>query len=238
MPLKAILKSKTVRNAACWLGAQYIRVVHATGSWQVVGDETIRKLCREGQPFIVSIWHGRILMMPCSWVHGEQIHMLISQHQDGQLIARIISYFGIDNLVGSTSKGGASALRGMLNALKRGECVGITPDGPRGPRMRASDGIISVARMAGVPIFPATYSVARGRILGSWDRFLIAAPFSRGVFVWGEPLYVDRNATADAIEIARLELEERMNAITRDADERVGRTPVTAAPAVAGAEPA
>tara|TARA_B100002052_G_scaffold262847_1_gene257582 strand:- start:572 stop:886 length:315 start_codon:yes stop_codon:yes gene_type:complete len=98
--------------------------------------------------------------------------------------------------------------------------------------MRASDGIISVARMAGVPIFPATYSVARGRVLGSWDRFLVAAPFSRGVFVWGEPLHVDRNANADAMEAARIELEERMNAITRDADERVGRPPVTAAPVV------
>ena len=98
--------------------------------------------------------------------------------------------------------------------------------------MRASDGIISVARMAGVPIFPATYSVARGRVLGSWDRFLVAAPFSRGVFIWGEPLHVDRNANADAMEAARIELEERMNAITRDADERVGRPPVTAAPVV------
>jgi len=238
MHFKAILKSDPVRNFACSLGAQYIRLVHATGSWQVFGDETIRKLRREGQPFIVSLWHGRILMMPYTWIRGEQIHLLISQHRDGQLIAKVISYFGIGSIMGSTSKGGASALRGMLKALKEGECVGITPDGPRGPRMRASDGIISLARMAEVPIFPATYSVARGRVLGSWDRFLVAAPFSQGVFIWGEPLYVDRDADANDIEAARAELEKRMNAITHDADEHVGRTPVTAAPSVAEASSA
>ena len=235
MLLKAILKSNSVRTAACWLGAQYIRLVHTTGSWQHVGDDTIRKLRGEGQPFIVSIWHGRILMMPYAWICGEQMHMLISQHQDGQLIAKVISYFGIDTVAGSTSKGGATALRGMLRTLRAGECVGITPDGPRGPRMRASEGIISLARIAGVPIFPATYSVARGRVLGSWDRFLVAAPFSSGVFVWGEPLFVDRNASAKDLELARIELEERMNSITRDADERVGRTPVAASPLIAEA---
>ena len=235
MLLKAILKSNLVRTAACWLGAQYIRLVHATGSWQHVGDDTIRKLRGEGHPFIVSIWHGRILMMPYTWIRGEQMHMLISQHQDGQLIAKVISYFGIDTVAGSTSKGGASALRGMLRTLRAGECVGITPDGPRGPRMRASEGIISLARIANVPIFPATYSVARGRVLGSWDRFLVAAPFSSGVFVWGEPLFVDRNANAKDLELARIELEERMNTITRDADERVGRTPVAASPLIAEA---
>ena len=235
MLLKAILKSNSVRTAACWLGAQYIRLVHATGNWQLVGDDTIRKLRSEGQPFIVSIWHGRILMMPYAWICGEQMHMLISQHQDGQLIAKVISYFGIDTVAGSTSKGGASALRGMLRTLRAGECVGITPDGPRGPRMRASEGIISLARIAGVPIFPATYSVARGRVLGSWDRFLVAAPFSSGVFVWGEPVFIDRNASAKDLELARIELEERMNTITRDADERVGRTPVAASPLIAEA---
>tara|TARA_B100000965_G_C19333890_1_gene644270 strand:+ start:27 stop:341 length:315 start_codon:yes stop_codon:yes gene_type:complete len=104
--------------------------------------------------------------------------------------------------------------------------------------MRASDGIISLARLAEVPIFPVTYSVARGRVLGSWDRFLIAAPFSQGVFVWGEPLYVDRDANASDIEAARAELEQRMNAITHDADKRVGRPPVTAAPSIAEASSA
>ena len=95
-----------------------------------------------------------------------------------------------------------------------------------------------LARLAEVPIFPATYSIARGRILGSWDRFLVAAPFSQGVFVWGEPLYVDRDADANDIEAARAELEKRMNAITHDADKRVGRPKVTAAPSVAKASSA
>ena len=126
----------------------------------------------------------------------------------------------------SSSKGGAGALRAMLKALKAGDCVGITPDGPRGPRMRASDGIVNVARMSGAPILPATFGVSRGRVLGSWDRFLVAWPFGRGVIVWGQPIEVGRDADADALEDARARVEAGLNAVTREADRLSGRPPV------------
>ena len=165
-------------------------------------------------------------MMPDCWNRRHIIHMLISQHRDGQLIANTVGHFGIQWATGSSSRGGAAALRNMVKVLENGEWVGITPDGPRGPRMRASDGIVSVARLSGVPIIPATYSVNRGRILTSWDRFLVAWPFGRGVIVWGEPIYVARNADADAVEAARCQIEDELNRITREADQLTGRNPV------------
>ncbi len=221
---KRIGKSEELRGLLCWLGSLYIRLVHATGRWQVVNGGHAARLWDEGQPFILAFWHGRILMMPKSWRRSVPIHMLISQHRDGQLIARTVSHFGIHTVVGSTTRGGSAALRAMLKFLKSGQCVGITPDGPKGPRQRASLGVVNVAKLAGVPILPATFSTSRRRLLGSWDRFAVALPFSRGVFVWGDPIAVARDASEEQLESARRAVEDGLNAITRDADRRLGQT--------------
>jgi lysophospholipid acyltransferase (LPLAT)-like uncharacterized protein len=228
--LKPVLKSDAVRRGLCWLGSLYIRLVFVTGRWRTINADIPETFWRDGRPFILCFWHGRILMMPKIWPRGRAIHMLISQHRDGQIIARTVAHFGIDTVAGSSSKGGTAALRSMLAALKRGECVGITPDGPRGPRMRASDGIVSLARMSGAAIVPATYSARPARALGSWDRFLVPAPFCRGVFIWGDPIVVDRDADAAAIERARLGVEESLNAITDEADRTLDRPRIDPAP--------
>ena len=101
-------------------------------------------------------------MMPYCWNPQKTIYMLISQHRDGQLIARTVGHFGIKTAAGSSSRGGARALRTMVKALSKGEYVGITPDGPRGPRRRARDGIVRVARLFGVPVIPAPVVATRG----------------------------------------------------------------------------
>lgn len=221
---KRIGKNERIRGALCWLAAQYIRLVWATGRWRVEGAATPAALWDQGRPFILAFWHGRLLMMPKCWRAGTPIHMLISQHRDGQLIARTVGHFGIRTIEGSSTRGGAGALRAMLKALKAGECIGITPDGPKGPRMRvASDGIMAVARMSGCPIIPAAYAAAGARHLGSWDRFLVPRPFSRGVILWGEPLVIGHD---DDEAEARRRIEDSLNALAAEADRRMGAPPV------------
>lgn len=228
---KRIGKNEGLRGLLCWLGSLYIRFVYLTGRWTVVNGGHADGLWDQGKPFILAFWHGRILMMPKSWRASVPIHMLISQHRDGQLIARTVSHFGIDTVAGSTTRGGSAALRAMLKFLKNGECVGITPDGPKGPRMRASMGIINVAKLAGVPILPATFSTSRRRLLGSWDRFAVALPFSRGVFIWGDSIAVTRDASEEQLESARQAVEAELNAITAEADRLLGQeTPEPAPP--------
>jgi lysophospholipid acyltransferase (LPLAT)-like uncharacterized protein len=125
---------------------------------------------------------------------------------------------GIRIIEGSSNRGGSAGLRGVIRALKAGDCVGITPDGPRGPRMRAHAGIVTAARAAGASILPAAFSVRRRRLLGTWDRFVVALPFNRGVYVIGAPIDV-----ADlAPETARQLIEDRLNEITAYADRLVG----------------
>jgi len=219
---KKILSNEHLRGFLCWLGSLYIRLVHATTTWTVIGGERPAQLWARDKPFILAFWHGRILMMPYCWRRNVPIHMLISQHRDGQIIAKTVSHFGIKTVAGSSSRGGAGALRAMLKSLKAGESVGITPDGPRGPRMRVSDGIISVARLSGVPVLPASYAIERHRVLGTWDRFVVALPFSKGVIIWGNSIRVPREADETEQEIARHDLEIMLNDITAEADRLCG----------------
>ncbi|MEE9301862.1 MAG: lysophospholipid acyltransferase family protein [Alphaproteobacteria bacterium] len=229
---KRITASDRVRPALCWFAAQYIRFVFALSRWRVVRGEIPDAYWDRGESFILALWHGRFLMLPYCWRRGAPVNMLISQHRDGELIAKTIRHFGLGSLRGSTRRGGSAALRAMVKALKQGTYVGITPDGPRGPRMRANLGAVSVARLSGAPIVPVTYSVSRRRVLNSWDRFVLAWPFSSGVFVWGQPIEVSREADEAALEAARSELEAELNAITREADGLMGQA------AIEPAEPA
>ena len=224
--VKRIGKNERIRGLLCWIAAQYIRLVWLTGRWQVVGGDIPAAYWDQGKPFILAFWHGRLLMMMKLWRGGMPIHMLISQHRDGKLIARTVGHFGIDCIEGSTTRGGAQALRSILKTLRGGNCIGITPDGPRGPRMHASAGMINIARLSGCPIIPACYSSTSRRLLKSWDRFAVTFPFSRGVFLWGQPIEVPKDLDDDGVEAIRLEVERIMVAQAAEADRMMGVEPV------------
>jgi lysophospholipid acyltransferase (LPLAT)-like uncharacterized protein len=169
------------------------------------------------EPAILAFWHGRLLMMPLL-CRKRRITMLISRHRDGELISRAVRFFPVDSVRGSTTRGGTRALRGLVRALKGGSHVAITPDGPRGPRNRAQRGAIMLASGTGRPIFPVTFGASKKKIFNSWDRFLLPYPFSRGVFIWGEPIWVGARDDEAGIEEKRKTLEARLNQITAEAD--------------------
>lgn len=234
--VKSITKSDGFRKVLCWVGAQYIRFVYATGRWDVINGQTPQSYWDKNEPFILAFWHGRILLMPYCWNRNKEINMLISAHRDGQLIAKTVSHFGIHTIEGSTSKGGASALRAMLKSLKSGECIGITPDGPRGPRMRASSGVVNVAKMANVPIIPCAFGTTSRKHARSWDRFLIAKPFSKGVFVWGNPIEIPKTTKGAALDAYQQAVEDALTHVTNEADRLTGHPVIEPAEIVKEAE--
>jgi lysophospholipid acyltransferase (LPLAT)-like uncharacterized protein len=221
--VRRVLRSTRLRAALCWAIHLYIRLVYATNRWEVEGEDWPRRLRSERRGFILAFWHGRLLMIPMAWQRLAPMHMLISAHRDGRIIADAVTYFGVQSIPGSTRRGGSVALRRMLKRLAEGDCVGITPGGPRGPATIASGGIVNLARLAGVPIVPIVCATSRRKILNSWDRFNLALPFGRGIFVWGEPIEIAPDLDTAGIEQARLLVETRMNELAQEADLRVGR---------------
>ncbi len=240
--LKRGLRHPSVQAAIGVLIACYIRAVHRTIRWRRIGWDAVAPLVEDGRPVIAAAWHGRLLMMPMLWPMRPVWHSLISQHRDGTIIARAAASFGVEPVRGSShrpgrqSKGGGQAFRRMLAILRQGGRIGITPDGPRGPRMRAQLGAVLLARMSGVPILPCCYATGRHRILRSWDRFLLPLPFCRGTAIWGRPLYVPADADSAALEVLRLALEAELNRIAEQADRSCGLEPVAPAEPPAGTD--
>lgn len=220
--LKDVLHKPAAQKATRWLAALYIRFVHVSSRWQVVGLEHVTPFWDQDRPLIFSFWHNRLMMMPSAWRKGKKIRMLISQHRDGVMIAGIINEFGLGVMEGSTSKGGASAMRGLLKTLREGQSVGMTPDGPRGPRMRAALGVAQIAILSGVPILPCAYAVSRFKILKSWDKFIVALPFSKAAYVFGEPLYPPTDRSPEAEWAFLVKISKELTAVTLEADRLTG----------------
>ncbi len=229
---KRILRSGFGAALASTTIATYIRLVEASSRRDFIGRENVASLLRSPAGFILAFWHCRLLMGPS--VRGEtdkQVFMLNSAHRDGAIAANAIKGFGIQSIRGSAAdpkkphkdKSGAPAIAAMINALEVGAIVGLTPDGPRGPAEVAKIGIIKLAALSGAPIVPAAYSASRGPRLDTWDRFLLAAPFSKICFVTRPALIVDKGADAQALETSRIALERELTAAAQIADEKVGR---------------
>lgn len=224
---KRFLKSNSGQRGLAFLAALYVRFVAATTRWRV-DDRAVRDITDAGESGILAFWHGRLLMMPIAWRgRPRPFHMMISEHRDGALIARTIAHMDLCTTGTDSKSGGLGALREMKRRMNDGGWVGITPDGPRGPRMRAKPGAIKLSQLSGRPIVPVSLGLSRRRILGSWDRFLLALPFGRGHIVFGEPIRVPRITDTETLEVLRKRLEDRLNDLTEDVDRRCGVATVT-----------
>lgn len=179
--------------------------------------ERYEQFARRGEPVIFAVWHGRLL--PLTYYHRHRnITAIISRSGDGEYIARLVEGWGYETVRGSTSRGGSSALRGLVKAARAGRSLAITPDGPRGPRQTLQPGIITVAQMTGLPIIPLACRASRAWWPGTWDRFCVPKPFARVRVYYGQPRRVPRDATEAELRRHAAELEAEMNAMIEEAD--------------------
>ncbi len=216
--LKKFIRSDRGQGLIAGFAAAYMWFVHRTTRWTVLGEDGPAALERAGQPYIVCFWHQRIFLMAPIWARRQPIHMLISPHRDGVLISKTVAHYGIDTIVGSTNRGATAALRGMLDLLKRGVNIGITPDGPRGPARKAAPGVAVASLMGKAPVVLMAYS-ARGHFFGSWDRFLLPYPFGRGVMIWD---VIPPPAAKEDLDGFTHLVETRLDAACAEADRLAG----------------
>ena len=215
---KKILRTKLAYSVICWVGAKYIKFVSFTNSWSFINKKYVENLWKKNEAFILCFWHGRLLMMPLSWNKKKKINVLISTHSDGQLLSKTVKHFNIETITGSSSKGGSEAIRNIIKSLKSGISIGMTPDGPRGPRMKVNSAIIKIASLTGHKIVPLSYSVKKKFFLNSWDKFLVALPFGKGCFVWGKPIKIKKNiSTNEELKLSK-RLENNLLKLTKKAD--------------------
>tara|TARA_B100001245_G_C22887419_1_gene427046 strand:+ start:171 stop:860 length:690 start_codon:yes stop_codon:yes gene_type:complete len=210
----------------------FIRLAHSTNRWEHFNYELPKKYWLNNKPFIWIHWHGQSLMLPRSWDHSSQkLFALVSKHGDGELIANTLSRLqvklirGAGNLdkLGIKEKGGKAALRSMIKILEDGSSVSFTADQPPGPGRLAGNGAIILAKLSGCPIVPVAATTSNRYEFTSWDKFTMHLPFGKGAVIWGDPIFVSKNATKEEVENKRNLLEDSLNELTIKANKVVGK---------------
>lgn len=190
-------------KAVGWLGAQFVRAWVGTlrFHYRPLGpDVAPARLPDVPERYLGIFWHENILL-PAYCFGRAEIRVLISQHADGQMIAEVARRLGFGLVRGSTTRGGAEAVREMIRAAGANFHVAVTPDGPRGPRRRLQPGVVYLAARTGLPIVVIGVGYDRPWRMKSWDRFAVPRPFTRAACVTGAPIRVP--AEADRAELER-----------------------------------
>jgi len=204
------------RRLLDWLIPHLIHLIHLvlrlTVRWEYFGE---RYKAGQQQRFILAFWHGRGLMMPYAF-RGWPGYVLMSEHRDGGFISDAVNLMGIKTLRGSSTRGGARAVLQMLRVASKENCdLGITPDGPKGPREVVKEGIVQLALKTGYPVLPVCYAAKRYWRAKSWDQFYVPKPFTRGVFCFGEYIYLNPEDST-AVSVARV--QQALDAVQKQAD--------------------
>lgn len=178
-------------------------------------------------PVIYCTWHNRLALCFAvqRYIDRQQrrnnakkrrMAAIVSASRDGGLLARILELFDVQPVRGSSSRRGPQALRELTTWTEQGLNVAITPDGPRGPCYHIQDGVIGLAQITGLSVYPISYHLAWKIRLKSWDRFQIPIPFTRCTVTFGESICVPREADENERELLRRHLELQLQSITKD----------------------
>jgi len=156
------------------------------------GREHIEKLKADSKPWIYSTWHNNV--STGTWViRGQNIGIMISDSKDGEMVNQCVRKFGNYGIRGSSSRGASKATREALKTLRAGNSIGITPDGPRGPKYELQEGILFLAAASGAPIIPFHVECEPQRVFEkSWDGHKLPKFFSKVHAMIGEPIYIDK----------------------------------------------
>lgn len=176
------------------------------------GRDAVEAVTGEGKSTVVTIWHDELFPFMAYKKHWRAM-AVVSRSRDGDWLAGLLHRLDVGTVRGSSSRGGASALRQAVRGAEGGFNVVITVDGPRGPRHKAKPGAVHLASREGIPIVYARLFMNRCKKLGSWDRFQIPFPFSRVHVVWGTPYTVDKDLEGEALARACEDLEQRLLAL-------------------------
>ena len=182
------------------LGVPLVRLLGKSWRIRLVNSATsVDAMRREGRPIVFALWHGD--MLPLLYHHRDEgVSVLISEHRDGELIARVAESLGFRTIRGSTSRGASRALIALARQLNAGHDVAITPDGPRGPARSFAPGALIAAQRANAPVIAVGLFAKSAWRLGTWDRFKIPRPFSRVRIAYSDPVTLNAASAREAAE--------------------------------------
>ena len=227
--LKRVFRSTIVQWMLGQVLAVYFRLLKRTTRFVFDPPDAMDRLAK-GSPLILTMWHGQNFLIPLAKWPNANVSVLITRHGDGEIIAVSSKAYGLKairasggNKATSARRGGVAGLKAMIDAIKRGESIVMTPDAPKLARV-AGEGIIALARHSGAAIYPVCVATKFRIDLKNWDRTSIGLPFGRGAMVVGDPIRIDQNAGAEQIEVARKTVEAALDDVHDRAYAYLGET--------------
>lgn len=212
------------RTLVARIGPFVLRQLSRTWKVTILGDEHLAAARSGSGGHFMALWHGRMLVALPHHA-GRDWYVLVSPSQDGDISEALLQGFGYRVIRGSSSRGGARALREMLAVLERGAVLAVTPDGPRGPRHSTNPGLAWMARVTGFAIVPCGFVCDRAWHARSWDRFTVPKPGARLAFVYDAPVRVDRHASSEAMEAATEQVRAGMMRAEKRGFEQLNKEP-------------
>jgi len=215
-------KSTRVQTALRRLFGAYVNFVFRTIRWERIGFESYEADIARGIPRVLCCWHERLMFTPYlrDWTdHG--LTVMASRHADARIATENMRLRGIEVIELATSGNNAAALRDAVGALRAGRSLGVTVDGPMGPARQAKPGALVIAGLAGVQAAPCSFAVSRSFRLGTWDRFVVPLPWSRGVLAVGDGLTPPRRMTDAETDAACARLGALIDDLTARCETRL-----------------
>ena len=217
---KKLLKHFIVQQLLAFIAFIYIVFVKITSNIKYEIIDSPKKYWQDKKPFILAFWHGQLMTFSYTWKINKKLNILASSHSDGRFGASIARYFKVNNIPISSDSNNLS-LRPIFKILNSNNYIAITPDGPRGPKEKVSEGIIKIAKISKVPIIPVGFGSSKNFCLKSWDSFLITLPFSKCRIVWGDSITIPENLEDQEIVTYKKIIEEKINECVKKAKENL-----------------
>jgi lysophospholipid acyltransferase (LPLAT)-like uncharacterized protein len=194
-----------------------VNMIFRTCRVTIIGKEHEDQFLRKNKPILFVSWHQALLYYVYHFRNRNGL-IMVSQSNDGDLISRILKLFGFQSVRGSSSKGGKEALHQMIQQINQTQCSGgLVADAPKGPFGVAKIGIIKIAKETGLPLIPVMCWANKKKIFNSWDRTLLPLPFSRIVFFYAPPIYVQKDIDYELMEKMRVDLTKQLNQMHAEA---------------------
>lgn len=215
------MKIPVHRGAASVFAAIIVRCIGFTWRIENRNLDNLDKARELSSTGVISFWHGRLLIV--AYTHRKWgMAVLASEHPDGDLAGRMVARLGWKHVKGSSTRRGAVGFRELAAVLRSGHDVGLTIDGPRGPRGVAQQGATELSRMTGAAVIPLAAAARPCRMFESWDRFQLPGLFAKVVVAYGEPFVVSAGADREEREKSRLRLERSLCELTAEIDRAIG----------------
>ena len=221
---KKIASNRVLKQCVAYLVSWYIRFCYISTRWQRIGFDEMDDCLRNKQPIMALVWHERIWMSPYMFnTKLGKICSVTTKSEVADVGHLLLERFDFEAEMIDPKKSPLAVNRRLLQRIRNGYSIAVSPDGTRGPSRVAKPFPITWVRQTNIPVFCVTFSMRRSLRLPTWDRSLVPLPFNRGVLLarrWTRD--VPKRMSNEQFAALTNDVGNQLNALTDEADNMLG----------------